>query len=129
MCGPTSAVGLEEHERVQWAAVRDLVRDPGSLTGLMRGFLGEEEVAVVVATDSSGAVRPMAVLVTPFIRGELTLSDPSLGESRQAARVGDYDVEVVVGDVEGVRQPAAVLVTPWIREHLFLYARQLWRSR
>lgn len=79
MCGPTSAIGLEEHERWLWRQVKDRLRRPGHLAGLMRGFVGGEEVAVVVATRSDGQVEPVAVLVSAAVRGELTVlgTDPA----------------------------------------------------
>lgn len=127
MCGPTSAIGLEEQERASWMAVRESLRRPGTMMGLMRGFLADNEVAAVVEIETSGAVRPVAVLVTPVIAAELRLSDPSLSEPRQHAYVGDYEVEVLVAEMDGARRPVAVLVTQWIYEHLFLYSRRLWR--
>lgn len=129
MCGPTSAIGLESQERALWLAVKDQLRRPGVMPGLMRGFLADSEVAAVVEIEPTGAVRPVAVLVTLAIAEELALSDPTLSAHRQAARIGEYDVEVLVGEVDGQRRPAAVLVTQWIYEHLILYSRQLWRPR
>jgi hypothetical protein len=126
MCGPSSAIGLEQHERDAWTSVRDQLRVPGEYAGLMRGFLGGEEVAVAIATDRDGVAHEQAVLLTAAIEAELTLSDPTLAAPVQAATVGDYDVEVLVGEVRGHRRPVAVRTTPWIRQHLLLYARQLW---
>jgi len=51
MCGSRSAIGLEDHERVTWLEVKDQLREPHHLAGLMRGFLGNEEIAVVIATN------------------------------------------------------------------------------
>ena len=51
MCGSTSAIGLEDHERELWAEVQEQLREPGPLNGLMRGALGSEQVAVVVASS------------------------------------------------------------------------------
>jgi hypothetical protein len=126
MCGPSSAIGLEQHERDAWVAVREQVRVPGQYAGLMRGFLGGEEVAVAISTDRDGRSHELAVLVTAAIEAELTLSDPTLAGPAQPAYVGDYDVEVLVGQVGGQRRPVAVRTTPWMRQHLLLYARQLW---
>lgn len=129
MCGPTSAIGLETEERALWLSVKDSLRTPGTMPGLMRGFLADSEVAAVVEVDPSGKVRPVAVLVTPAIASELVLTDDSLSGPRQPAQIGDYPVEVLVGEFDGVRRPAAVLMTQWIYEHLILYSRQLWRGR
>ena len=78
MCGSTSAVGLEERERELWVEVKEQLREPGQLNGLMRGVLGNEEVAVVVAIEPVGLVRPLAVLVTPAIGEELVLPELTL---------------------------------------------------
>src|SRR5262247_261351 len=108
MCGAFSAIGLADTERELWPLVRECLREPGQLMGLMRAVLSEAvEVAVVVAVEPGGAVRPVALLATPGIADEIQLGE---------------------GDGDGVR-PLAVLVTPWILEHLALYARNLWSRR
>ena len=62
MCGTNSAVGLSEQERVAWPLLRDRLRRPGQLMGLMRGVLGgDAEVAAVVTTTPSGIARPIAI--------------------------------------------------------------------
>ncbi len=126
MCGPSSAISLEQHERDAWMAVRDQLRMPDHYAGLMRGFLGGEEVAVAISTDREGRSHEVAVLVTATIGAEITLSDPTLSAPAQPASVGGYDVEVLVGHLGGQRRPVAVRTTPWMRQHLLLYARQLW---
>ncbi len=57
MCGPTSAIGLVDRERATWLEVKEQMRKPGTMAGLMRGFLGNEEVAVVIATTPEGRVH------------------------------------------------------------------------
>ena len=90
MCGATSAIGLEDHERALWAEVKEPLRQSGLLTGLMRGFLGDEEVAVVIATAPVGA-GPVA------------------------AHAGEYPVQVWLGRQHRVGRPVAVEVTSWRR--------------
>lgn len=125
MCGPTSAIGLEDHERLRWAQVKEALRQPGHLAGLMRGFLAGSEVAVVIATAPDGRVRPLAVIVTPVIAEEIVLPDESEGAGWVPGRIGDYPAEIwTAGVIAG--GPTAVRVTPWMHEHLALYARQLW---
>ena len=120
---------MEDHERALWAEVKEPLRQSGLLTGLMRGFLGDEEVAVVIATAPEGRVRPVAVLVTPNIAEELVLpvSASPVGDAPVAAHAGEYPVQVWLGRQPRAGQPVAVEVTPWMLEHLVLYARQLWR--
>jgi len=125
MCGATSAVGLDDLERRMWAEIRDRLRVPGQLSGLMRGFLGAEEVAVAIATAPDGRVTPLAVLITPTMSDELTLDSTTTGR-KVTGHVGGYEVEVLLSDSAG---PVALLVTPWMREHLVLYARTLWSGR
>jgi hypothetical protein len=128
VCGPSSAIGLDDSERLYWPQLRERLREPGRLMGLMRGLLAEDaEVAVVVATTPQGQTEPLAVLVTPMIEAELDVP-PGEGEVRPA-KVGDYDVEVVMAEVDGRERPIALLMSPWIRSHLLLYARKLWRPR
>jgi hypothetical protein len=128
VCGPHSALGLEETERELWPELRDRLRQPGQLMALMRGVLGgDAEVAAVTAVTPAGVVRPLAILATPVIADEIELTDS--GEQRNKGRIGDYDVDVLMTDQGGVRRPAAVLVSPWIFENLTLYARKLWTRR
>jgi len=128
VCGPHSALGLEETERELWPELRDRLRQPGQLMALMRGVLGgDAEVAAVTAVTPSGVVRPLAILATPVIADEIDLTDS--GEDRAAGRIGDYDVDVLMTASGGVRRPAAILVSPWIFENLTLYARKLWSRR
>jgi len=127
MCGATSAVGLDDLERRMWAEIRDRLRVPGQLSGLMRGFLGAEEVAVAIATAPDGWVTPLAVLITPTMSDELALDSTATGR-RAIGHVGEYEVEVLLGDGTGAG-PVALMVTPWMREHLALYSRTLWSRR
>jgi len=128
MCGPNSALGLEEAERELWPELRDRLRQPGQLMALMRGVLGgDAEVAAVTAVTPAGVVRPLAILATPVIADEIDLDDS--GDTHVAGRIGDYEVDVLMTDKGGVRRPAAVLVSPWIFENLTLYARKLWTRR
>ena len=128
MCGPNSALGLEEVERELWPELRDRLRQPGQLMALMRGVLGgDAEVAAVTAVTPAGVVRPLAILATPVIADEIDLDDS--GDTHVAGRIGDYDVDVLMTDQGGVRRPAAVIVSPWIFENLTLYARKLWSRR
>ena len=55
MCGPHSALGLDQVERDHWPYLRERLRRPGTSMGLMRAVLGgDTEVAVVVATTPAG---------------------------------------------------------------------------
>lgn len=132
MCGSVSAVGLEERERALWPYTREALREPGHLMALMRGALGDAEVAVVLAVAPNGVVHPLAVLTggTP-IAEEISAVGPASPHSAhpelRPARVGDYDVVVLVDTRSG--DPVAVLNTPWIEQHLLLYARTLWHRR
>jgi hypothetical protein len=46
------------------------------------------------------------------------------------AKVGDYDVEVLMDEPpDGTPRPLVILATSWIEEYLLLYARQLWHRR
>lgn len=137
MCGSVSAIGLEEHERHLWPYLRERLRQPGHLMALMRGVLGDAEVAAVVAVTPQGAVRPLAILATSqVIAAEIRLTpvgqDPH-GAGRDGlrpAKIGDYDVEVLVDEgPDGQPRPLAILATPWIEQNLLLYARTLWRRR
>ena len=133
VCGPNSAIGLGAAERAVWPALKERLRKPGQLMGLMRGVLGgDAEVAAVVAANPAGSVRPLALLITPQIASELTLSGAASAEDqvagRRRAKVGDYDVDVLVGlGAADMDRPIAVLVSPWILQHLSLYTRTLWR--
>jgi hypothetical protein len=128
MCGSSSAVGLAEQDRVLWPLLREELRIPGQLMGLMRGVLGgDTEVAAVVTTTPAGIARPLAILVTPVIAEEITLLDDHAGAGVRRGLIGDDEVEVLTGSTGSDEpRPVAVLVTDWIREHLNLYARELW---
>lgn len=124
MCGAHSALGLQDVERDSWSRVRERLREPGQLLALMRGVLGgDTEVAVAATVTPEGIARPVAVLVGPELAAEIELADASAAVS--PARLGPYDVEVVV--VDG--RPSAILLSPWLRENLTVYARKLWTSR
>jgi len=128
MCGTSSAVGLSEQERVSWPLLRDRLRRPGQLMGLMRGVLGgDAEVAAVVTTTPSGIARPIAILVTPAIAAEITLLDEDGATDVRQAVIGEDQVQVLIGRTgRDDPRPVAILMTDWIREHLSLYARELW---
>jgi hypothetical protein len=120
MCGSDSAIGLAESERALWPHLRERLREPGSLMGLMRGVLGGAvEVATVVATTPDGVVRPVALVATPAITGEIELSEAG-GDDVRPARIGDDDIDVLVATRPGQdgAEPVAILVTPWIAENL-----------
>jgi hypothetical protein len=128
MCGPTSAIGLEEPERALWSGVRPHFREPGRFVGLMRGFLADREVAAIVSTAVDGAVRPVAVLVSPDIAAELVVpGDAQAGWSQVG--LGDYQVAVFFEERGDALTPVAVRMTPWMHEYLVLYARRLWGRR
>lgn len=136
MCGSVSAIGLQDDERRFWPELRERLRVPDHLMALMRGVLGDVEVAVVVAVTPDGVVDPRAVLASPEIRDEIDLAGAgapppdSDGLAVQAATIGDDAVQVITRrDEEGRPQPLAVLSTPWIDQHLLLYARTLWHRR
>lgn len=118
-----------------WPELKERLRQPAHMMALMRGVLGgDAEVAAVTAVNPTGVVRPLAILVTPAIEAEIELSgeesssDEQVG-SRRPGRIGDYEVEVLLGEVGGERRPVAILMTPWIFEHLTLYTRKLWSRR
>jgi hypothetical protein len=133
MCGSVSAISLEASERRSWPYLRERLRQPGRLMALMRGLLGDVEVAAIVAVTPEGSVTPLAVLTTADeIAQEIQLSPPRANGAGpgglRSARIGDYDVEVLMGaGPDGGARPLAVLVTPWIEQHLLLFARTLWR--
>jgi hypothetical protein len=131
MCGSVSAIGLEERERELWPLLRERLRRPGHLMALMRGVLGDAEVAVVAAVTPHGMVTPLAILTTAeAVAAETRLMEDHDGPSADGvrrARIGDYDVEVLVDEGPGGARPLAILATPWIEQHLLLYARTLWR--
>ena len=132
MCGASSAVGLGDAERALWPLLRDRLRTPGQLMGLMRGVLGgDAEVAAVVTTTPTGISRPIAILVTPAIAEEITLLEGPPGSDVRRALIGAEEVEVLVGDLAtaDAGRPVAIFVTDWIRQHLSLYARELWHRR
>jgi hypothetical protein len=138
MCGPHSALGLDETERELWPELRERLRQPGQLMAVMRGVLGgDAEVAAVTAVTPAGVVRPLAILATPVIAAEIDLDatpptdNPadSNAAGRRTGRIGDYPVEVLMTSQGGVPRPAAVLVSPWIFENLTLFTRKLWSRR
>jgi hypothetical protein len=132
MCGASSAVGLGDAERALWPLLRDRLRAPGQLMGLMRGVLGDDaEVAAIVTTTPAGISRPVAILVTPAIADEITLLEPVPGRDVRRGRIGDDEVEVLLGGPGPSEdaEPVAIFVTDWIRQHLSLYARELWHRR
>jgi hypothetical protein len=132
VCGSVSAIGLEDRERELWPHLRERPRVPGQLMALMRGVLGDAEVAAVVAVGPQGSVKPLAILTTAEeIAAEIRLlpDEPGTGDGGHGLRratIGDYDVDVLVGE-DG--RLLAVLATPWIDQHLLLYARALWHRR
>jgi hypothetical protein len=128
MCGPTSAIGLEEPERALWWLVRHHFEEPGRFVGLMRGFLADREVAAIVTTAVDGAVRPVAVLVSADIEAELVVGEDA-GAGWSEVGLGDYRVEVFFDVLDESLRPVAVRMTPWMHEYLVLYARRLWGRR
>lgn len=67
-------MGPAEQERALWPQLRDRLRVPGRLMGLMRGVLGgDAEAVVVVTTTPAGTVGPVAMLMTGWIREHLYL--------------------------------------------------------
>ena len=129
VCGPTSAIGLDNAERELWPELRERLRRPGALMALMRGVLGgDTEVAAVTTVTPDGVVTPVALLVTPGLATELHL-DRLVADGVWAARVGDYDVEVLTAGTRSGDEPIAVRVNPWIAQHLTLFARKLWTRR
>jgi hypothetical protein len=127
MCGPHSALGLEEVERTHWPQLREQLRRPGHLMALMRGILGgDTEVGCVTAVTPSGVVHPIAVLVTPAIADEISQVADEGDNGVHVAKIGDDDVEVVLDDGG---EPLAVLMNDWLFHHLTLYARKLWSRR
>lgn len=132
MCGPHSALGLDETERELWPELRERLRQPGQMMAVMRGVLGgDAEVAAVTAVTPDGVVRPLAILATPVIADEIDLDEPENGESssRRTGTIHDYPIEVLMTGSGDMIRPAAVLVTPWIFENLTLFTRKLWTSR
>jgi hypothetical protein len=135
MCGSVSAIGLEQRERELWPSLRERLRKPGHLMALMRGVLGDTEVAAIVAVTPQGVVELRAILAISETRAaEIQLLPLSGGRSEDAdvrpAKVGDYDVEVMVDrGPDGQPRPLAILTSPWIEQHLLLYARNLWHRR
>jgi hypothetical protein len=128
VCGSSSALGLADQERAVWPVLRERLRVPGQLMGLMRGVLGgDAEVAAVVTTTPRGIVRPVAILVTPPIAEEITLLGAGTAADVRRGRIGDDEVDVLIASVEDtIARPVAILVTDWMREHLYLYSRELW---
>jgi hypothetical protein len=127
MCGPHSALGLEDAEREMWPVLRERLRQPDRLMALMRGVLGgDAEIACVAAVSPAGVVQPLALLATPAIADEITFVGTPVDGVRPG-KIADYDVEVLV-DESGER-PLAVAVSPWIFHNLTLYTRKLWSRR
>lgn len=136
MCGSVSAVGLNDEERAPWPALKERLRVPGHFMALMRGLLGEVELAVVAAVTLDGYAKPQAILASaPELRAEITLTgeEGPIGEDGLALRPGriaDDPIQVLTEpDGEGGRRILAVLATPWIDQHLLVYARNLWYRR
>jgi hypothetical protein len=128
VCGPNSAIGLEHHERERWSLLRDHLREPGQLIGLMRGFLADHEVAAVVTTTPRGVVRPLAVLVSPTIEAEIELPAEA-GTGWVDVHLAGYAVQAWVERTGDRPRPLAVRMTPWMHEYLVLYARRLFGRR
>jgi hypothetical protein len=132
MCGSVSAIGLQEREREYWPVVRERLREPGRMMAMMRGLLGDTEVAVVAAVAPRGAVTVLAILATSdVIVDEIHLIESVPGEDGLwRAMIGDDEVRVLVGTgTDGRTRPLAILTTPWIEQHLLPFARTLWRGR
>jgi hypothetical protein len=128
VCGPNSAIGLEHHERERWDRLRDHLREPGQLAGLMRGFLADHEVAAVVTTTARGVVRPVAVLVSHDIEAEIILPEAP-GTGWVEVQLAGYPVSAWLEQVGDRPRPLAVRMTPWMHEYLVLYARRLFGRR
>jgi hypothetical protein len=129
VCGPHSALGLEDAERELWPPLRDHLRQPGQMMALMRGVLGgDTEIACVATVTPAGVVHPVAILATLAIVDEISLlpAGDVTPFSIRPARIGSDDVEVVVGEDD---RPVAVMVNSWIFQHLTLYSRKLWSRR
>ena len=63
----------------------------------------------------------MAIIATPVIAAEIRLLDSSAQPDVRRGRIGDDEVEVLIGRVQGEDpRPVAVFVTGWMREHLYL---------
>jgi hypothetical protein len=132
MCGSVSAIGLQDAEREVWPFLRERLRAPGRLMGLMRGVLGDAEVAIVIGVTPEGVVTVLAlVATTEVIANEIRLIAPEDDHhDLWRAMIGDDEVRVLVGEgPDGHPRPVAILTTPWIEQHLLLYARTLWRRR
>ena len=109
---------------------------PGHYMALMRGLLGEVELAVVAAVTLDGYAKPQAILAgAPELRAEIELvgAEGPIGEdglAMQAGKIIDDPIQVITEpDGQGGRRILAVLATPWIDQHLLLYARNLWYRR
>ena len=135
MCGSVSAIGLQDTEREVWPFLRERLRAPGRLMGLMRGVLGDAEVAIVIGVTPEGVVTVLAlVATTEVIANEIRMIAPEDDQHDVwRAMIGDDEVRVLVGPeataADGHPRPVAILTTPWIEQHLLLYARTLWRRR
>src|SRR3954462_6336906 len=114
MCGSVSAIGLADQERTLWPQVRERLRVPGRMMALMRGLLGDAEVAAVVAVTPEGAVTPVAILVTTEqivqeIHSIAEHGGPG-GSDLRSAKIGEYDIEVLVAEEStGTTRPLAIL--------------------
>lgn len=129
MCGPHSAIGLDDAERALWWEIRERLRQPGRMMALMRGVLGgDTEVAAATAVTPAGIVEPLALVATAGLAAEVRLTDEPAAPGTRHGRVGDYAVDVLVDEEDGERV-LALLVSPWIFEHLTLYGRKLWSRR
>ena len=106
--------------------MKDELRKRHHLAGLMRGFLGNEEVAVVIATTPQGRVHPVVVLVTDAIAAAIVLPDAA-SDGWVTAHAFDYPIEVWLDPARHPVRPVVLKTTEWIEEHLLLYARQFWR--
>src|SRR5215217_3532572 len=65
VCGTVSAIGLTAPERQRWPELRERLREPGHCMALMRGVLGDTEVAAVAAVTPDGTVRTLAIMASP----------------------------------------------------------------
>jgi hypothetical protein len=136
MCGSVSAIGLNDEERAQWPHLKERLRVPGHFMALMRGLLGEVELAVVAAVTADGYAKPQAILANaPELRAEITLVGEegpigADGLAMRAGKIAEDPIQVITEpDGQGGRRILAVLATPWIDQHLLVYARNLWYRR
>jgi hypothetical protein len=114
MCGPSSALGLADTERALWPVLRERLRVPGQLMGLMRGLLGgDAEVGVVVATSPAGIAVPLAILVTPSIVAEIAFADGQPGGDVRRGTVGSGRRAVGSGRAASWGQPMRRTICGW----------------